>query len=192
MKALILDGSVKEESELLSARRSVETALRETGWDVSSIVLKDRRIAACRGCFGCWTKTPGVCVIDDFGREIVCSMVQSDLLVLVSPVTFGGYSSLLKRAVERFIPILLPFFRSIDGAVHHQLRYDRYPQLLVIGYQREPNPKAEEIFRSLVRRNVVNGLGSSYKIAMFHKGQSDSDINATVTGLMKEMSASHA
>lgn len=192
MKALILDGSGGEEQELLSARLTVETSLKETGWDVSSIILRDRSLASCRGCFGCWIKTPGVCVIDDLGRDIVRYLIQSDLLVLISPVTFGGYSSLLKRAVERFIPILLPFFRSIDGTIHHQLRYARYPKLLVTGYQREPNPKTEEVFRNMVLRNVINGLGSSYKIAMLYHGQSDADISAAIKALIKGMEFSHA
>ncbi|MBI5102704.1 MAG: flavodoxin family protein [Nitrospirae bacterium] len=192
MKALVLDGSLEKERELLAARTAAEYRLKDNGWDINSVILKDIRMAPCRGCFGCWTKTPGTCVIDDPGREITRLMVQSDLLVLVTPVKFGSYSSLLKRAIERFIPILLPFFRSIDGVVHHQLRYDHYPRLLVIGYQREPDQKTAEIFRRLVHGNVINGLGSSYEIALFHQGQSESDILTAVAAAMNDMRPDHA
>jgi len=48
------------------------------------------QIAACVGCFGCWVKTPGNCVIDDYGRETTRKAIQSDLMVGLIPVTFGA------------------------------------------------------------------------------------------------------
>ena len=37
--------------------------------DVVSFDLSHMKIAPCVGCFGCWTRTPGKCVIrDDAGR----------------------------------------------------------------------------------------------------------------------------
>jgi AraC-like DNA-binding protein len=52
----------------------------------------------------------GVCVIDDFGLEAARMAVQSDVLIFLSPVTSGGYSSELKKAVDWFArSLLLPY-----------------------------------------------------------------------------------
>ena len=94
-KALVLNGMAEGEdglSEILAGE------LKELGYEVTGLILRDKEIAPCLGCFGCWIKTPGICVVDDDGREVVWMTVQSDLMVFLTPVTFGGYSSDPKRA----------------------------------------------------------------------------------------------
>ena len=118
--------------------------------------LRDEKIAYCLGCFECWTKTPGLCRIDDTGREVVESIIGGDLVIYLTPITFGGYSSELKKAVDRSIGLLSPFFTRIDGEVHHQARYDRYPSLLGIGVLPASHPVQEQIFDTLVGRNAIN------------------------------------
>src|SRR5690606_3517069 len=103
------------------------------GEKVQTWTLRDEKVAYCLGCFECWTKSPGICRIDDAGRAIAASIIAGDLVVYLTPVTFGGYSSALKKAVDRSICLVSPFFTQIDGEVHHQPRYDRYPALLGIG-----------------------------------------------------------
>jgi len=49
------------------------------------------------GCFGCWNKTPGTCVMKDDSAKIAKAVVNSDLLIFLTPITFGGYSSELKK-----------------------------------------------------------------------------------------------
>jgi multimeric flavodoxin WrbA len=102
-KALILDGSKREDREAKMARDAVWAELERMGTLVSCNVLQDITIAPCKGCFKCWTKTPGECIINDAQREIYSDMARSDLIVLVTPVTFGGYSSELKKSLDRFI-----------------------------------------------------------------------------------------
>lgn len=75
------------------------------GWEVEPFILHDMEIHHW-GCFGCWVQTPGVCVIDDAGRDVARAVIQSDLAVFLIPVTFGGYSSELKKAVDRLICLL--------------------------------------------------------------------------------------
>ena len=84
-------------------------------------------IRPCIGCFGCWVQTPGECLIDDAARQIAPAIIGSDLVIYLTPVTFGGYSSELKKALDRCICLILPFFTKIDGEMHHKPRYDRYP-----------------------------------------------------------------
>ena len=84
--------------------------------------LSEIRISDCLGHFKCWTKNPGICTIDDASRDITRKMMSGDLLVFLTPMVFGGYSYHLKKAVDRLIPNVLPFFERIDGEIHHAKR----------------------------------------------------------------------
>jgi len=157
-RTLILDGATEQGPPTRRAGDAASTALREMGWDVDRLLLSEIDIAPCLGCFGCWMKTPGVCVIDDAGRDIARRIVDCDLLIFLTPVTFGGYSWQLKKAIDRSIPNILPFFRRVNGEVHHVKRYARYPRLLGLGVvPRGPvDPDEEELFETMVRRNAIN------------------------------------
>jgi len=76
--------------------------------------------------------------------------------VYVTPLTFGGYSSQLKKLLDRFIPVLDPRFTIVGGEVHHLLRYQRYPKTIGLGTLPSPDPDAEGLFAKLVARNGLN------------------------------------
>jgi multimeric flavodoxin WrbA len=90
MKALVLDGSREGDSLTAVAVLGMHSALAARGTEVELVKLREVSIAPCTGCFGCWTKTPGVCVIVDSGREAARKVVQSDLIIYLTPSTFGG------------------------------------------------------------------------------------------------------
>lgn len=92
-------------------------------------------IRECIGCFGCWIRTPGLCVISrDGGNELAGSVLNASHLVVISRVTWGGYSAGIKTCVERMLPLLHPDFRNVAGEMHHVMRYAGMPRVLVIGY----------------------------------------------------------
>ena len=97
-----------------------------------------------------------MCNTDDDNRLIAEKIVNSDLVIYLTPVTFGGYSSALKRMVDHQIQNISPFFANIHGEIHHQKRYKRYPDFLAIGWMDEPNAQAAAIFNYLVHRNAIN------------------------------------
>lgn len=156
IRVLLLNGFLKDEDVSQRLQKIIEEEITEAGGHIHSVQLRSSFIAPCKGCFHCWIKTPGVCVIKDFGREVARMFVQSDLVVFLTPVTFGGYSSALKKALDRSICTVSPFFTKIDGEVHHKKRYDTYPNLLGIGVLPHSDPRQEEIFRSLLSRNALN------------------------------------
>lgn len=156
MKILVLNGSAPDCRTAEMAEQLVAEELRRRGWEVTTLPLRDLAIAPCTGCFGCWVKTPGVCVLADDGREVARKAIQSHLLVLLTPVTFGGYSSQLKKALDRMIPLISPHFQKIGGETHHQPRYRRYPSMVVVGTLPAPDAESEATFASLVARNAIN------------------------------------
>lgn len=117
--------------------------------------LRTKRIAPCTGCLGCWIETPGVCVIKDDVQDLMRSWMGSNLVVLLTRITYGGYSSMLKRSLDRQIGLVHPYFISKGGSVNHAARYDRYPSLLVIGVCDELRQREDEVFKQLVRQNGV-------------------------------------
>ncbi len=131
-------------------------ALSARGIAADRMVARDLRVAPCTGCFGCWTRTPGQCVIDDDARAVAAKVVGSDLYVVVTPVSFGSVGSLAKSVSDRLICLVLPHFKMIDGEVHHQPRYDRYPRYVALGTLPAPDPAQEALFRTLAERNAIN------------------------------------
>ena len=156
VKAVILNGSGKDDEALDSIYNIIVSELTGIEWKVESFILRDLKIAYCLGCFECWVKTPGVCRFNDDGREIARKFIQSDLSIFFTPVTFGGYSAELKKAVDRFICLISPFFTKINGEIHHKPRYERYPRLMVVGVLPHADEESERIFKTLVNRNAIN------------------------------------
>jgi hypothetical protein len=158
MRAVLLDGTDAGHGP---AAEAVHGALTAARLEVTHLRLRDRGIALCCGCFGCWLERPGECLIDDDGRTVARAVIGSDVVVLLSEVTFGGYSPRLKAAIERLLCLLLPTFAMIDGEVHHRPRYRAYPRLLGIGIG-VGGDSAATIFADLVGRNARNLLSPSH------------------------------
>lgn len=161
-KIVLLDGTGQGDSDLFPVLTMLMKELHKSGAAVQSFPLKDFKMGSCIGCFGCWLKTPGVCLEPDVGREIAQAVVQSDVTILFTPVTFGGYSVEIKKAQDRWLPLILPDFGIYHGEVHHQPRYLTYPRLVGIGVQRQPNDAEANVFRVLVGRNALNFHAPSY------------------------------
>jgi hypothetical protein len=164
MNALVLDGSREGETRNERAADELASGLAARGYDVELIALRDLDIRACTGCFGCWTRTPGECVIADDARRIAERVVNSDVTAVVSPITFGGYGSLAKSVLDRLICLVLPTFTMVDGEVHHKPRYAHYPVWLALGTLAEPSAEETALFARVVERNAVNLYNPSHAV----------------------------
>lgn len=185
MKTLILDGSHADEQQAVE----INNALRKNLPDVETIVLRDQRIGNCAGDFFCWVRSPGMCNTDDDNRIIAAKIMQSDLLIYLSPVTFGGYSSELKRMVDHQIQNISPYFTNIDGEIHHQKRYKQYPKVLTIGWMNEPNKQAEAIFRYLVHRNAINMHAKTSVCGLVIGQQPETDLDSQVKSWLQAITS---
>ena len=159
---VILDGAGSGDQDLSPILKVLSHVFEADGVQVETFALRETKLAHCLGCFDCWVKTPGMCVEADAGREIARAIIRSDVTVLFTPVTFGGYSPELKKMVDRFIPLASPFFQMDHGEVHHPPRYAHRPRLMMVGVQRHPNPAEAHIFKTLAGRNAINFHPPSY------------------------------
>lgn len=174
MKTLILDGSHVNNPRAVNIINALQRHLP----DAETVVLREQTIGNCAGDFFCWVRSPGICNTDDDNRIIAAKVMHSDLLVYLTPVTFGGYSFELKRMVDHQIQNILPYFANIEGEVHHQKRYKHYPNLLTIGWMDEPNSQAKAIFRHLVHRNAINMYAKTSVCGLVIGKQSQTDLDS--------------
>ena len=131
--------------------------------DIQYIDLSRLKIANCIGCFGCWTKTPGSCVIRDDATRVYPLIAKSEKIIYVSRVKYGGYDTVMKTMLERAIPIQQAFIRLVDGETHHVQREVMPKDAVIFAYG--CNDKDEqELFSRLVARNAKNMCFKSWDI----------------------------
>ncbi|MDH4097982.1 MAG: flavodoxin family protein [Nitrospira sp.] len=190
MRALVLNGAIGIDSALSRCETYVVRALESRGAQVDVRRMQEIPVAWCQGCFECWTHTPGICKIDDAGRSIVEAFAKSDVLVCLTPVTFGGYSSELKKALDRSLGVLLPFFKRIDGEVHHPQRYARHVAIGVVATLEHPDAEAETTLRTLVTRNAINFGAAVHAVAVLNGPTDEARESGTCTALIDTLTAS--
>jgi len=161
MKAVIFNSAPVGCPVLDQADGLLAKELHRRGWEVLSIPLRDLRLSGCKECLNCWLHTPGLCHIRDDARLLSRHLADHDLVALLAPVSFGGYGSLMKTALDRVTrPHLLPFLNPRWGEVRHSPRYERRFQLLALGELPQEDPPTEDIFKTVVRRNTLHLAGS--------------------------------
>ena len=91
------------------------------GW---AVVSEDGPIRPCVGCFACWNRTPGVCVVRD-GFENMGELIhRAEEVTVISRYTYGGFSGFVKNVFDRCLGYVLPQFEIVGGETHHKKRYD--------------------------------------------------------------------
>jgi len=188
MRALILNGSLGHQTHLKTIQDILEDELANAGWESESLILHRLKVGTCIGCFKCWDMTPGICFQDDQGREINKNAISSELLVFLTPLTWGGYSSELKKAVERMLGLLHPDFIKIKDSYRHRKRYDHYPSVLGIAVARgEKDSEEEQIFKTLIERHSLNWHTPKQKAEVFLDKDEDEKIRESIKKLLIEM-----
>lgn len=127
------------------------------------IDLSALKIHNCIGCFGCWTKTPGCCVIRDDAVKVYPLIAKSQKVIYASRIYCGSYDTVMKTMLERAIPIQKAFIRLYHGETHHVQRAVVPKKAVIIAYGAK-GEEEKEIFRRLVARNAHNMLFSEWRI----------------------------
>lgn len=159
MKLVLLDGITGDSP----VSRCIRQAAPRAGATVTHFALASTLLAPCLGDFECWTKTPGLCRTQDEAQDIARAVHDADLVVFVTPLVYGGYSSSLKKAVDRLIPLIDSYFNRRDGLTRHRPRYEKYPALLCIGLADRPSEESRAIFADLAGGNAINLLAPTYQ-----------------------------
>ena len=99
-------------------------------WDKIRSEYADDRIISdtgtihpCIGCFSCWNKTPGQCIVRDGYENMGRLIHHADEVIVISRYTYGGFSGFVKNVFDRSLGYVLPQFEVTGGETHHQKRY---------------------------------------------------------------------
>ena len=101
-KVTILCGSADKDGVTDAMCRAAENTLGSRGYDVEVFHLGELNIGHCKDCGQCKN---GKCIIEDDMSQIYQSYMESDYLLLATPIHFSGPSSLIKMAIDRFQPV---------------------------------------------------------------------------------------
>ncbi|MCL2592984.1 MAG: flavodoxin family protein [Defluviitaleaceae bacterium] len=132
------------------------------------IFKQSQSVKPCVGCFGCWVKTPGKCVIKDSDSDFAVKMPHVEEVIIISELVFGGLSPNVKAVLDRSIGFILPFFCKVNGEMHHKQRYDKRPNLKYMLYG-EKMPEAEKVTaQKLIKANATNLGADKFSVEFYN------------------------
>lgn len=134
MKILLINGSPKgKRSNSLKLAYSFIEGFKngctndEESLSIDELHVTSMNIAACKGCFACWQKTPGICCIKDDMQTVIEKLIDADLILWSFPLYYFNVPAILKNLIDRQLPMSLPFMSSKQdgyGSESHDSRYD--------------------------------------------------------------------
>jgi len=131
------------------------------------IIGPEREIRHCMGCFGCWVKTPGKCVIHDGYEGLGMEFSRCTELILVSRCVYGSVSPFVKTVQERALSYIHPDFAIREGRMHHKRRYKNVISMSTYYYGEGITEAEKETARKIINANAVNYDGSVKTVAFF-------------------------
>ena len=135
MNILVINGSPKgEKSNTFKLTAAFLDGMQKAGeHQVETITVSQKSIEPCRGCFCCWEKTPGKCVLADNMSGILEKYLNAELVVWSFPLYYFGVPSKTKALIDRMLPFNMPdIVQHEDGTAGHLQRYDLQHQKHVL------------------------------------------------------------
>jgi hypothetical protein len=165
--------------EVLMAGKLILHDLDDASVQAAGLVLSpdDRLFAAkpmvkpCIGCFGCWVRTPGACVIKDRAQGFAQLLGQTNKLIVTSRLVFGGFAPEVKAVLDRSIGFILPYFVIRDGEMHHGLRYPQRRSLHYLFYGANLTTAERSVANRLIVANGRNFKAEVQEVGFFASGE---------------------
>ena len=99
-RILILAGSPRKNGNSVALCRAFARGAEESGHQVETIFLRDKKIGFCLACYHC-KKSGGICIIKDDMADILEKMNAADVFVMASPVYFYSVDAQMKALIDR-------------------------------------------------------------------------------------------
>jgi putative NADPH-quinone reductase len=164
MKIALINGSPRgQKSNTQIMAKAFLAGAQEAGAKTLNVFLAGKKIQHCQGCFSCWLKTPGSCIINDDMKNILADAAGADVLVLASPLYIDSMSGMLKTFMDRLIVKGDPHFgKTATGESRHWKKPDeKTPQLLMMsncGYPERSHFQALSHWIQRVAHNMQTAL----------------------------------
>lgn len=175
MKIIAFNGSPRGEKG--NTHRMVAEFLKgaqDAGAETENIFLVQKKIHYCAGCFSCWTKTPGKCVIKDDMEDLLQKYMKSDIVVFASPIYVGSVTGIMKNFIDRSIPLYDPRLeKNKNGICTHVKRYKTYPKMALISNCGFPEQAHFNYFRSIFGYFEFMATKNDIIIAEIYRGEGE-------------------
>ena len=145
MKILVINGAPRENGYTKDLLELFNSGAVAAGGLVEQIDLRNYDVRPCTGCFHCWDPSrAGKCSQNDDMAMLTEKFLDSDALVLATPVYYYSFSALIKAFLERLLPTSLPIITQ-GGEIGLERNTERYPDrgpdraaLIAVGAHRNP------------------------------------------------------
>ena len=128
MNILLINGSPKGKGsntyKLSTAFIEGMKSAEEKDVFVEEIQVNRLEVKPCLGCFSCWNKTPGECVIKDDMSAVIEKLIWADVTIWSFPLYYFNVPGGLKNLIDRQLPMVLPFMVSGAESGSHPTRFD--------------------------------------------------------------------
>lgn len=106
---------------------------RQAGAETEEVFLAKKTIKHCLGCFTCWMRTPGLCVIEDDMAELRTKYMSSDIVVLAGPLYCDNINGIMKDFMDRSIPLFDPRIQTLpEDDPKRQEEVKRFPKIVIM------------------------------------------------------------
>ena len=155
MKVVILDATQNHKADTYRAEKII-CELKKKDIDTTVVNIGALNMLPCFGCEGCLRKTPGRCIMKDDTEKFMAPIANSNCMIGITDVRYGGYSSQYKIVVDKFALLGSPYYGMKNGKLLHRKRYPNLRAYYVIGLGKELPEDEANNFRLLVKRNAMN------------------------------------
>jgi len=145
-----------------------EWKLIENDYAEWTVISDNGQIRPCVGCFQCWNKTPGICVMKDGFENMGQLIHRAGEVVVISRYTYGGFSGFVKNVIDRCLGYVLPQFEIIGCETHHKKRYDEIKAFTFIFYGHALSKEEQNSAKRYVRALCSNFRGYE-KVVIFRE-----------------------
>jgi len=122
-RVLVLIGNPRKKNGLTYFYlQALLDGMKHAGAAIEEIMLYEKKINYCLGCYHCWTKTPGRCVQKDDQAELLEKMNAADLIVYAMPMYYHSMPGLMKNHFDRQLPMMLPYVEKAGNITRHPRR----------------------------------------------------------------------
>ena len=119
MKALFINGSPRKNWNTVKMLESAMKGASEAGAETELIHLRDLNFKGCVSCFACKvknSKTNGLCAFKDSLTPVLEKALNSDVVVMGSPIYFSYPTAGMRAFLERFMfPVLSYNVKNMSG-----------------------------------------------------------------------------
>lgn len=149
-KIMIILGTARKNGNTANVANWVAEGARESGTDVEIVDASKLSVKAngCLHCLGCQKSDEYRCVVGDDASSVVAKILEKDVVVLATPVYFGGVSAQLKQVIDRMYCLI----KVLDGP------YSVCPDLQKITFALIATAGGDEKYGMTMLSQHINGV----------------------------------